>query len=345
MLGNVVVWKPSDYAILSNYYVMELLQEAGLPAGVVNFVPGDAQAMTTQLLASPDFAGIHYTGSTAVFKSIYHQIGQNMSVYKSYPRIVGETGGKGFVFAHASADVAALATALIRGAFEFAGQKCSAASRAYIPKSLWPGLEALLKEKMKAVTMASPELASTLVNAVIHQASFNRCKDHIERAKAEMKKGASGKATIVFGGECDDSKGYFVQPTLILTSDPHYYSLVNEIFGPVLTVYVYEDADYEATLKLCDSATEYSLTGAIFAQDRSALITADALLENAAGNYYINDKPTGAVVGQQPFGGSRGSGTNDKAGSHLNLLRWLQPRTIKETFVPPTEVLYPYMTE
>lgn len=337
MLGNVVIWKPSDYAVLSNYYVLQLLKEAGLPDGVINFIPGNPVEITDLLLSDRNFGGIHYTGSTEVFRSIYQKIGTHIGSYRSYPRIVGETGGKGFVFAHKSADIEALATALIRGAFEFAGQKCSAASRAYIPSSIWGKLKDRLIEKMKDVKMGSPEDTSVLVNAVIHEGSFNRCKQHIELAKE--------KAEIVFGGKCDKSKGYFVEPTLILTKDPHYHSLVTEIFGPILTVYVYEDDQYIETLKLCDTATEYSLTGSIFAQDREALVTADHYLENASGNYYINDKPTGAVVGQQPFGGARGSGTNDKAGSHLNLLRWLSARTIKETFVPPHDVLYPYMKE
>jgi len=337
MLGNVVVWKPSDYAVLSNYYVLQLLKEAGLPDGVINFIPGNPVEITDLLLSDPHFAGIHYTGSTEVFRAIYKKIGSHLDSYRSYPRIVGETGGKGFVFAHKSADVEALATALIRGAYEFAGQKCSAASRAYIPSSIWGKLKDRLIEKMKEVKMGSPEDPTVLVNAVIHEGAFNRCKQHIDLAKE--------KAEIVFGGKCDKSKGYFVEPTLILTKDPHYYSLITEIFGPILTVYVYEDDQYIETLKLCDTATEYSLTGSIFAQDREALVTADHYLENASGNYYINDKPTGAVVGQQPFGGARGSGTNDKAGSHLNLLRWLNARTIKETFVPPHDVLYPYMRE
>lgn len=343
MLGNVVVWKPSDSAILSNYYTLQLLQEAGLPPGVINWIPGNPVEITETVLADKRFAGIHYTGSTHVFKDLYAKIGSNIHNYISYPRIVGETGGKGFVFAHASADIEALATALIRGAYEFAGQKCSAASRAYIPESIWPTLLETLKTKMKEVKMGNPEDPSVLVNAVIHAASFQKCKSYIDHAAAAA--ASTGNAKIEFGGKCDDSKGYFVEPTLISTRDPHYKSLVEEIFGPILTVCVYEDAKFEETLKLCDQATPYSLTGAIWAQDRTALVTADHYLENAAGNYYINDKPTGAVVGQQPFGGSRGSGTNDKAGSHLNLLRWVNARTIKETFVPPTDVLYPYMRQ
>lgn len=341
MLGNVVLWKPSDSAILSNYYTLQLLQEAGLPAGVINWIPGNPVEITDTVLSDKRFAGIHYTGSTQVFKDIYAKIGANIHNYTSYPRIVGETGGKGFVFAHASAHVEALATALVRGAFEFAGQKCSAASRAYIPKSIWPKVLESIKQKMKEVKMGNPEDSSVLVNAVIHEASFNKCQSYIEHAK----NAGSGTAKIEFGGVCDKSKGFFVEPTLISTTDPHYKSLVEEIFGPILTVYVYEDAEFESTLKLCDEATPYSLTGSIFAQDRNAILTADHYLENAAGNYYINDKPTGAVVGQQPFGGARGSGTNDKAGSHLNLLRWVNARTIKETFVPPTDVLYPYMRQ
>jgi 1-pyrroline-5-carboxylate dehydrogenase len=339
MLGNVVVWKPSDYAILSNYLILQLLKEAGLPDGVINFIPGEPISITKQLLADPHFAGVHYTGSTEVFRNIYQQIGQNINTYRSYPRIVGETGGKGFVFAHKSADVSALSTALIRGAFEFAGQKCSAASRAYIPASIWPAVEKDMREKLKEVKMGSPEQTDVLVNAVIHRGSFDRCKSFIEHAKAAK------DAKVIIGGGFDDSKGYFIEPTVILTTNPNYHSLVNEIFGPILTIYVYEDDKYIETLQSCDTATQYSLTGSIFAQDREALQVADYHLQNASGNYYINDKPTGAVVGQQPFGGARGSGTNDKAGSHLNLLRWVSARTIKETFVPPHDVLYPYMRE
>lgn len=339
MLGNVVVWKPSDYAVLSNYYTYLLLKEAGLPDGVVNFIPGDPVSITQLLLQDANFAGIHYTGSTEVFRNIYKQIGDNINKYRSYPRIVGETGGKGFVFAHKSADLAALSTALIRGAFEFAGQKCSAASRAYIPKSVWPELKQRMFDQLKEVKMGNPESVDVLVNAVIHRGAFERIKGYIEHAKK------ASDAEVIHGGKCDDSKGYFVEPTIILTSNPHYHSLVNEIFGPVLTIYVYDDDKYVETLQLCDSATQYSLTGSIFSQDREAILVADRYLENASGNYYINDKPTGAVVGQQPFGGARGSGTNDKAGSHLNLLRWVNARTIKETFVPPHDVLYPYMRE
>lgn len=339
MLGNVLLWKPSDYALLANYYTFLLFKEAGLPDGVINFIPGEPVAITQQILKHPHFSGIHYTGSTEVFRNIYKQIGDNIHHYRSYPRIVGETGGKGFVFAHASADLKALSTALIRGAFEFAGQKCSAASRAYIPKSKWPALKELMLEQLKEVKMGNPEQPDVLVNAVIHRGAFDRIKSYIDHAKQAK------DAEIVYGGGCDDSKGYFIEPTLILTSNPHYHSLVNEIFGPVLTIYVYEDTKYVETLQLCDTATQYSLTGSVFAQDREALAIADHYLENASGNFYINDKPTGAVVGQQPFGGARGSGTNDKAGSHLNLLRWVSARTIKETFVPPHDVLYPYMRE
>jgi len=339
MLGNTVVWKPSYHAVYSNYLIMELLREAGLPEGVINFIPGEPQMITNTVLNHPDFAGVHYTGSTKVFKNIFKQIGNNIDIYKTYPRIVGETGGKDFIFAHKSANLNALAVAIIRGAFEFAGQKCSAASRAYVPKSVWGELKNILLEKMKDVKTGSPELPETLVNAVIHKESFDRCKSYIDLAKS------SKDCEILIGGKCDDSIGYFVEPTIVLTTNPHHRLMVEEIFGPIITIYVYEDDKFEETLKLCDSSTQYGLTGAFFSNDRKAIVFADQYLENAAGNYYINDKPTGAVVGQQPFGGARASGTNDKAGSPLNLWRWVSCRTVKENYGPPTEVLYPYMLE
>lgn len=339
MLGNTVVWKPSDHAVFSNYLIMEILKEAGLPDGVINFIPGEPSMITDIILNHPEFAGIHYTGSTTIFKQIYKKVGNNIEKYKSYPRIVGETGGKGFIFAHNSSNIPALASAIIRGAFEFAGQKCSAASRAYIPESIWPELKDVLLEKMQEVKLGSPELPETLVNAVIHQNSFNKCKSYIEHAKQ------SKDCEILCGGGYDDSIGYFVDPTIVVTSNPYNKLMVEEIFGPIMTIYVYKDSEFEDTMKICDSSTPYSLTGAFFADDRSAILDAEKYLSNASGNYYINDKPTGAVVGQQPFGGGRASGTNDKAGSPLNLWRWVSSRTIKENYGPPQEVLYPYMRE
>lgn len=339
LMGNTVVWKPAAYAMLSNYYVMQILQEAGLPAGVINFVAGAPDMITDTVMSHPEFAGIHYTGSTQVFKMIYKKVAQHIDNYKYYPRIVGETGGKDFVFAHASANIPQLATAIVRGAFEYAGQKCSAASRAYIPASIWPKLKATLLDQMNQVKTASPEEVDTLVNAVIHQTAFNRCKSYIEFAKS------SPECEIISGGTYDDSKGYFVQPTIVVTTNPRNKLMMEEIFGPIITIYVYEDAKWTETLKECASSNQYALTGCIWAQERTAIVEADKALEDAAGNFYINDKPTGAIVGQQPFGGARGSGTNDKAGSHLNLLRWTSARTIKETFVPPSHFSYPYMKD
>ncbi|XP_049848774.1 delta-1-pyrroline-5-carboxylate dehydrogenase, mitochondrial-like [Schistocerca gregaria] len=337
MLGNVAFWKPSSYSLLSNYYTMLLLKEAGLPDGVINFVPGDPAKITDKVIVNRQLAGIHYTGSTDIFRRLYTDVGKNISNYISYPRIVGETGGKGFVFAHRSADISALVVAIIRGAFEYAGQKCSAASRAYIPASIWPMVKAELLEKMKSVKLGSPESPDVFVNAVIHNASFEKSKSYIDYARA------SSEAEIIYGGNCDNSVGYFVDPTIIVTSDPYFKSMVEEIFGPIMTIYVYSDDQFIETLKICDSSTPYSLTGCFWANDREAIRTADYYLENTAGNFYINDKPTAAVVAQQPFGGSRASGTNDKAGSHLNLIRWVSARVIKETFMPTHDVLYPYM--
>ena len=337
MMGNVVVWKPSDKQIYSAKVIMDVLTEAGLPAGVINMVFADGAETSQQILAHPDFSGIHFTGSTTVFQSLWKQIGENIHQYKTYPRIVGETGGKDFVVAHPSAVPAQVATALVRGAFEYQGQKCSAASRAYIPKSIWKEVKKIMGEQLAEIKIGSPEDPSNFVNAVIDKISFDKCKGYIDRAKK------SKDAKVAFGGGCDDKKGWFVEPTVIETTNPHYESMEEEIFGPVLTIFVYEDKDWKKTLKLVDETSPYSLTGAIFAQDRYAINEAAKALENAAGNFYINDKPTGAVVGQQPFGGARASGTNDKAGSKMNLLRWVSARSIKETFVSPTDYKYPFL--
>ena len=337
MMGNVVVWKPSNSQVLSAQVIMEVLIEAGLPAGVINLIFTDGKETAEKVLAHPDFAGLHFTGSTSVFQGMWKMIGNNIHNYKTYPRIVGETGGKDFVMVHHTANPAAVATALVRGAFEYQGQKCSAASRAYIPKSLWGEVKEIMGAQLKTVKMGSPEDPSNFVNAVINEGSFNKCKGYIERAQN------SDDATVIFGGKCDDSKGWFVEPTVIETTNAQYESVCEEIFGPILSVYVYEDEKWEETLKLVDQTSIYSLTGSIFAQDRYAIEEAYNALENAAGNFYINDKPTGAVVGQQPFGGARASGTNDKAGSKMNLLRWTSVRSIKETFVSPKDYKYPYL--
>lgn len=339
MVGNTVIWKPSSTSVLSNYYIMEILVEAGLPAGVINFVPCQGSAFGKVVVDHPNMSGFHFTGSTGVFNQIWQQVGNNIDKYITYPRLVGETGGKDFIFAHPSADVEALACAMVLGAFEYQGQKCSAASRAYVPQSLWGDLEIRLKEEISKVTMGDVRDFRNLMNAVIDQKSFNNIKEYIEYAKA------SADAEVLIGGGYDDSVGFFVEPTVILAKTPDFKTMVEEIFGPVLTVYVYPDEKLEETVKLCDTSTAYGLTGAIFAQDRYAIIQLAQALSHAAGNFYINDKPTGAVVGQQPFGGSRASGTNDKAGSAVNLLRWMSQRTIKETFVPRTTVTYPYMQE
>ncbi|ACU08825.1 Delta-1-pyrroline-5-carboxylate dehydrogenase [Flavobacteriaceae bacterium 3519-10] len=337
MMGNVVVWKPSNNQVLSAQVIMDVLIEAGLPAGVINLIFTDGKETAEKVLAHPEFAGLHFTGSTSVFQGMWKMIGNNIHQYKTYPRIVGETGGKDFVMVHPSANAAAVATALVRGAFEYQGQKCSAASRAYIPKSLWNEVKEIMGAQLKTVKMGSPEDPSNFVNAVISQGSFDKCKGYIERAQN------SADAEVIFGGKCDDSKGWFVEPTVIETTNPNYESVCEEIFGPILSVYVYEDLKWNETLKLVDQTSIYSLTGSIFAQDRYAIEEAYNALENAAGNFYINDKPTGAVVGQQPFGGARASGTNDKAGSKMNLLRWTSVRSIKETFVSPKDYKYPYL--
>ncbi len=337
MLGNVVVWKPSDKQIYSAKVIMDILKEAGLPDGVINMVFTDGKETADKVLQHPDFAGLHFTGSTKVFQDMWKRIGENIHKYKTYPRIVGETGGKDFVVAHPSANAEAVTTALVRGAFEYQGQKCSAASRAYVPKSLWNQVREVMEAQMKTIKMGSPEDPSNFVNAVIDKNSFEKCKNYIDRAEA------SSDAEVIIGGGCDDSKGWFVEPTVILTSNPKYESVCEEIFGPILSIYVYEDEQWAETLKLVDETSPYSLTGAVFAQDRYAIDEAYKALENAAGNFYINDKPTGAVVGQQPFGGARASGTNDKAGSKMNLLRWVSVRSIKETFVSPKDYKYPYL--
>ncbi|KEY17857.1 L-glutamate gamma-semialdehyde dehydrogenase [Kaistella antarctica] len=337
MMGNVVVWKPSDKQVYSATVIMDALIEAGLPAGVINMIFTSGKDTAAKVFAHPDFAGLHFTGSTSVFQNMWKTIGDNIHNYKTYPRIVGETGGKDFIMVHPSANVDAVATAMVRGAFEYQGQKCSAASRAYVPKSLWNEVKAVMEAQMKTIKMGSPEDPSNFVNAVIDKNSFEKCKGYIERAEK------SSDAKVIIGGKCDDLKGWFVEPTVIEASNPRYESVCEEIFGPILSVYVYEDLDWTETLKLVDETSPYSLTGAIFSQDRYAIDEAYKALENAAGNFYINDKPTGAVVGQQPFGGARASGTNDKAGSKMNLMRWVSVRSIKETFVSPKDYKYPYL--
>jgi 1-pyrroline-5-carboxylate dehydrogenase len=318
---------------------MEILEEAGLPAGVINLVYVDGPTIGDIVFRHPEFAGIHFTGSTGVFQRIWKTIGENIAGYKSYPRIVGETGGKDFVMAHSSADPKALAVALGRGAFEFQGQKCSAASRAYIPASLWPQVKEYLLADLKTMQMGTTEDFRNFVNAVIDEKAFDKISAYIQEAKK------SDKVKVIAGGNSDKSAGYFVEPTVLEVSDPHYVTMCEEIFGPVLTVYVYEDGQFEQTLELTNTTSPYALTGAIFARDRAAIELANNSLRHAAGNYYINDKPTGAVVGQQPFGGGRASGTNDKAGSMINLYRWLSPRTMKETLAPPTDYRYPFLAE
>jgi 1-pyrroline-5-carboxylate dehydrogenase len=339
MMGNVVVWKPSNTQIYSANVLMQIFKEAGLPDGVINLVYVSGPDAGDVIFKHPDFAGIHFTGSTGVFQDIWKTIGENIHLYKTYPRIVGETGGKDFIVAHSSADIKVLNTALVRGAFEFQGQKCSAASRAYIPQSLWGELKGLMEADIKSFKIGGTEDFSNFINAVIDEKSFDKITKYIDRAKE------SADAEVVIGGEYDKSKGYFIHPTVILAKTPDYETLSEELFGPVLTIYVYEDAKFEETLKLVDSTSIYALTGSIIAQDRYAVDQATHALRNAAGNFYINDKCTGAVVGQQPFGGARGSGTNDKAGSMINLLRWVSPRTIKETFTPDTDYRYPFLSE
>lgn len=339
LMGNVVVWKPSDKQVYSAEVIMEVFREAGLPDGVINMVLTRGAETAKTCIEHPDFAGIHFTGSTQVFKSLWKQIGENIQTHKTYPRIVGETGGKDFVVAHKSSDPKEVATALVRGAFEYQGQKCSAASRAYIAESLWPTVQKEMKAALDTVTVGSPEDFSNFVTAVIDKNAFDKITGYIDRAKT------AEDAQIIFGGNYDDSVGYFIDPTVVLTTNPKYESMVEEIFGPVLTVYVYPDDEWEKTLELVDTTSDYALTGAIFGKDRYALNQGIKALENSAGNFYINDKPTGAVVGQQPFGGARASGTNDKAGSAMNLLRWVSVRTVKETFVPAKDYRYPFLAK
>ncbi|MBI4655844.1 MAG: L-glutamate gamma-semialdehyde dehydrogenase [Elusimicrobia bacterium] len=339
IMGNTVIWKPASTAVYSAYFLMQLWKAAGLPDGVINMVQGSGADVGAPVLNSPDFAGLHFTGSTAVFNGMWGAIVKNIDKYKTYPRIVGETGGKDFIFVHRSAEPETLQTAIIRGAFEYQGQKCSAASRAYIPKSVWSKIKDGLIDRIKTIKMGTVEDFTNFVNAVIDKNAFNNIKEYIDFAKS------SKDAKILAGGNHDDSQGYYIEPTVIEAKDPQFRTMKEEIFGPVLTVYVYEDSKYEETLKLCDGTSSYALTGSIFSTDRNAILKAAEILEHSAGNFYINDKPTGAVVGQQPFGGARASGTNDKAGSILNLIRWTSPRAVKETFVPPIDYKYPFMKE
>ncbi|MDB4170792.1 L-glutamate gamma-semialdehyde dehydrogenase [Polaribacter sp.] len=337
LMGNVVVWKPSDHQAYSAQVIVEMFKEAGLPDGVINVIYGDPVMISDTVLDSPDFSGLHFTGSTHVFKNLWKQIGNNIHTYKTYPRIVGETGGKDFIWAHNSSNPLQVATAITRGAFEYQGQKCSAASRAYIPASMWEDVKGHLITQANDIKMGSPEDPSNFVNAVIHEASFDKIAHFIDAAKADK------DADVIIGGGHDKSVGYFIEPTVIVAKSPTYATMTTELFGPVMTIFVYEDAKWEASLKLVDESTEFALTGAIFSTDRYIVEKASKALENAAGNFYINDKPTGAVVGQQPFGGGRASGTNDKAGSAQNLLRWTSVRLIKETLVSPTDYKYAFL--
>ena len=337
LMGNTVVWKPAESQVYSAQVIMEIFKEAGLPDGVINMVTVDGPDAGDVVFNHPDFSGLHFTGSTAVFQHLWKEIGTKISTYKTYPRIVGETGGKDFIVAHPSADALEVATGISRGAFEFQGQKCSAASRAYIPSSLWPAVKTKVTEDVQSFKMGSPEEFSNFITAVIDKNSFDKISSYIDYVKEQ------NDAEIVVGGNYDGSKGYFIEPTVVVTSNPKFRTMCEEIFGPVITIYVYEDSEWDSVLKLVDETSEYALTGAIFSKDRYAITQGMKVLENAAGNFYINDKPTGAVVGQQPFGGARASGTNDKAGSHLNLLRWVSPRTIKETLVPPKDYRYPFL--
>ncbi|MCD8041730.1 MAG: L-glutamate gamma-semialdehyde dehydrogenase [Tannerellaceae bacterium] len=339
MMGNVAVWKPSTTAIHSNYLLMKIFKEAGLPDGVVNFIPGQGSVIGKVVTQSRDLGGFHFTGSTSTFNTLWRQIGENLGNYKSYPKIVGETGGKNFIFAHPSASAPEVATAIVRGAFEYQGQKCSAGSRAYIPASLWHEVKDLVGDMLKEIKMGDVRDFTNFINAVIDEASFDNIMDYINHAKV------ASDAEILFGGKGDKSVGYYIEPTVILTANPYFKTMTEEIFGPVITIYIYDDNKYEETLELCDNTSPYALTGSIFAHDRYAVQTAFNKLKYAAGNFYINDKPTGAVIAQQPFGGSRASGTNDKAGGPLNLIRWTNARTIKEALVPPTYYTYPFLGE
>ncbi|MDR1645816.1 MAG: L-glutamate gamma-semialdehyde dehydrogenase [Tannerellaceae bacterium] len=339
MMGNVAVWKPSTTAIHSNYLLMQIFREAGLPDGVVNFIPGQGSVIGKVVTSSRDLAGFHFTGSTGTFNKLWLQMAENLGSYKSYPKIVGETGGKNFIFVHPSAPAADVATAIVRGAFEYQGQKCSAGSRAYIPSSLWKEIKERVGDMLKEIKMGDVQDFSNFVNAVIDEASFDNIMDYIRYAQQ------APDAEILFGGKGDKSAGYYIEPTVILTTNPSFKTMTEEIFGPVITLYVYDDNQYEETLDVCDRTSPYGLTGSIFARDRYAIATAFNKLRYSAGNFYINDKPTGAVIAQQPFGGSRASGTNDKAGGPLNLIRWTNPRTIKEALVPPTNYSYPFLSE
>jgi 1-pyrroline-5-carboxylate dehydrogenase len=339
LMGNTVVWKPSEKQVYSAQVIMEIFQKAGVPDGVINLIYPSGQDSADVCFSHKDFGGIHFTGSTAVFQSIWKEIGNNIHLYKSYPRIVGETGGKDFIVAHESADLDTLAVAIVRGSFEYQGQKCSAASRAYIPSNLWPKLRDRIVEDVQSFKMGPVEDFSNFINAVIDEKSFDKLARYIDNAKKDS------NAEIICGGNYDKSEGYFIEPTIILAKDPMYVTMCEELFGPVLTIYVYEPDKWSETLQLVDETSPYALTGAVIAQDRKAIIEASRTLVNSAGNFYINDKPTGAVVGQQPFGGARGSGTNDKAGSFLNLIRWTSPRNIKETFVSPKDYRYPFLEE
>jgi len=337
LMGNTTVWKPATTSIFSNYYLMKIFMEAGLPDGVINFLPGSGSVIGKVAFGQKEFAGVHFTGSNETFNSIWRSISENLSTYRSYPRIVGETGGKDFVFVHPSANELEVAVAIIRGAFEFQGQKCSAASRGYIPKSLWPKIKELLLQMVSEISVGDVRDFKNFVNAVIDENSFNNIMSYIEHAKN------SPDAKILAGGNGDKSKGYFIEPTIIETTNPKFKTMEEEIFGPVMTIYVYDDNDLEQAIELCDQTSPYALTGAVFARDRVAAAYISEKLKNAAGNFYVNDKPTGAMVGLQPFGGARASGTNDKAGGSLNLLRWTSPRTIKETYLPATDFRYPFM--
>ena len=339
LMGNVAIWKPASSAVYPAYFIMQLFKEAGLPDGVINFIPGRGSVVGPLVMDHPNLAGVHFTGSTSVFQNMWEHIGGNIKQYASYPRIVGETGGKDFCIAHESVNQDALVTAMVRGAFEFQGQKCSAMSRAYIPSTIWPEIEENLLKEMATITMGDPSDFSNFVNAVIDKNSFDSIKDFIDDASN------SDDAEIIFGGNCDDSVGYFIEPTIILTKDPKFRTMCEEIFGPVLTIYLYNPSEWKETLEVVDSTSPYALTGCVMANDKRAIEEASSALRHAAGNFYINDKPTGAVVGQQPFGGSRASGTNDKAGSMFNLARWVSQRTVKENFDPPTDYRYPFLEE
>ncbi len=337
LMGNTVVWKPASTSLLSNYLLMKIYKEAGLPDGVINFIPGSGAMIGKEVLAHRDLAGVHFTGSTETFNQIWKQVAENLGRFKSYPKLVGETGGKDFIVVHPSAEVEPVATAFVRGAFEYQGQKCSAASRAYVPKGRWPEIKEAMVNMLSEIKVGKPTDFTNFMNAVIDEKSFNNIMSYIQHAKD------APDAEIIFGGAGDMSEGYFVEPTVIVTTNPHFKTMEEEIFGPVLTIYIYEDDQYDELLKLVDNTSPYALTGSVFAADREVLARTCRVLRYAAGNFYYNDKPTGAVVGQQPFGGARMSGTNDKAGSHMNLIRWTSPRTIKETLVPPSDYKYPFM--